>query len=125
MKKSLVKIRAENAVGTVLAHDITRIIPGKFKGVGFKKGHVVKKKDIPELLKIGKQHIYVLNLSEDQLHEDDAALRIAPAICGDNLVWTEPSEGKSTIVSQQAGLSKSMSGGLPGSINWAILSCPP
>jgi len=105
-KKSLVKVRAENAVGTVLAHDITRIIPGKFKGVGFKKGHVVKKKDIPELLKIGKEHIYVLNLSEDQLHEDDAALRIAPAICGDNLVWTEPSEGKSTIVSQQAGLLK-------------------
>jgi len=105
-KKSLVKVRAENAVGTVLAHDITRIIPGKFKGVGFKKGHVVKKKDIPELLKIGKEHIYVLNLSEDQLHEDDAALRIAPAICGDNLTWTEPSEGKSTIVSQQAGLLK-------------------
>jgi molybdenum cofactor synthesis domain-containing protein len=106
MKKSLVKIKAENAVGTILAHDITRIIPGKFKGVGFKKGHILKKEDIPELLKIGKEHIYVLNLSEDQLHEDDAALRIAPAICGDNLAWTEPSEGKSTIVSQQAGLLK-------------------
>ena len=106
MKKSLVKIRVENAAGSILAHDITRIIPGEFKGVGFKKGHVVKKQDIPELLKIGKQRIYVLNLSEDQLHEDDAALRIAPAICGDNLTWTEPSEGKSTIVSQQAGLLK-------------------
>lgn len=50
MKKSLVKIRTENAVGTILAHDITRIIPGKFKGVGFKKGHIVSKEDIPELL---------------------------------------------------------------------------
>jgi hypothetical protein len=63
MKKSLIKIKVENAVGTILAHDITRIIPGKFKGVGFKKGHIVKNEDIPELLKIGKEHIYVLNLS--------------------------------------------------------------
>jgi hypothetical protein len=112
MKKSLVKIKVENAVGTILAHDITRIIPGKFKGVGFKKGHIVKNEDIPELLKIGKEHIYVLNLSEDQLHEDDAALRIAPAICGDNLTWTEPSEGKSNIVSRRDGLFKVDSRGL-------------
>ena len=104
MKKNLVKIKAENAVGTILAHDITRIIPGKFKGVGFKKGHNVKREDIPELRRIGKQHLYVLNLSEDQLHEDDAAMRIAPAICGENLTWTEPSEGKSIIVSEIRGL---------------------
>jgi len=64
MKKGLEKIKIENAVGTILAHDITRIIPGKFKGVGFKKGHIVEKDDIPRLLEIGKQHIYVLNLSE-------------------------------------------------------------
>jgi hypothetical protein len=106
MKKSLVKIETENAVGTILAHDITRIIPGKFKGVGFKKGHIVSKEDIPELLKIGKRHIYVLNLSRDLLHEDDATLRIAPAICGENLKWTQPSEGKSSIVSQRRGLLK-------------------
>ncbi len=47
------KINIEDAVGTVLAHDMTRIVRGKFKGVGFKKGHVVRKEDIPELLKIG------------------------------------------------------------------------
>jgi hypothetical protein len=41
------KVKVENAVGTVLVHDITRIIPGKFKGVGFKKGHIVKEEDIP------------------------------------------------------------------------------
>ena len=104
MRKSLVKIKTENALGTILAHDITRIIPGKFKGVGFKKGHIVSKEDIPELLKIGKRSIYVLNLTRDQLHEDDAALRIAPAICGENLQWTEPSEGKSNIISQTKGL---------------------
>jgi hypothetical protein len=106
MKKGLKKIKVESAVGTILAHDITRIIPGKFKGVGFKKGHIVEKNDIPRLLEIGKQHIYVLNLSKDQLHENDAALRIASSICGDGLEWTEPSEGKSNIVSRRDGLLK-------------------
>ena len=106
MKKSLAKIKTESAVGTILAHDITRIIPGKFKGVGFKKGHMVSEADIPELLKIGKRHIYVLNLSGDQLHEDDAALRIAPAICGENLKWTKPCEGKSSILTRKKGLFK-------------------
>ena len=106
MKKSLVKNKIQNAVGTILAHDITRIIPGKFKGVGFKKGHIVQREDIPELLSIGKKHIYVLSLSEYDLHEDDAALRIASAICGKNLIWTQPSEGKSDILSQKKGLLK-------------------
>jgi hypothetical protein len=99
-------INVEDAVGTVLAHDMTRIIPGKFKGVGFKKGHVVRKEDIPELLKIGKRSLYVLNLSKNQLHEDDAALRIARAVSGNHLEWTEPREGKINIITKVDGLFK-------------------
>jgi molybdenum cofactor synthesis domain-containing protein len=106
------KIPVEKAVGTVLAHDITRIIPGKFKGVGFKKGHVVREEDIAELLKLGKRFLYVLELSADQMHEDDAALRIARAIAGGNLSWTEPREGKSNIVSACDGLLKVNAAGL-------------
>ena len=79
------KVKVEDAVGMVLAHDITRIIPGKFKGVGFKKGHIVQQKDVPELIRLGKKHLYVLNLSTTHLHEDEAALRIAKAVCGDQL----------------------------------------
>lgn len=100
------KVRVEDAIGTVLAHDITRIVPGKFKGVGFRKGHIIQKEDIPELLKVGKQHIYILNLAENQLHEDEAALRIATALCGDNLRWTDTKEGKSNIISTHNGLLK-------------------
>jgi molybdenum cofactor synthesis domain-containing protein len=100
------KVKVENAVGMVLVHDITRIIPGKFKGVGFKKGHIVKEEDVPELLKLGKKHLYVLNLSTNHLHEDDAALRIARTICGKQLYWTEPSEGKSNIISDADGIVK-------------------
>ena len=106
------KIRVEKAVGTVLAHDITRIIPGKFKGVGFKKGHVVQEEDIAELLKLGKRFLYVLELSANQLHEDDAALRIARAVAGNNLSWTDPREGKSNIVSDCDGLLKVNAAGL-------------
>jgi probable molybdopterin binding protein len=98
------QIKIENAIGTVLSHDMTRIIPGKFKGVGFRKGHRITERDIPDLLKIGKRNVFVMELSEDELHEDDAALRIAPAISGANLEWTDPKEGKSNINSKCRGL---------------------
>ena len=106
------KKKIEDAVGTMLAHDMTRIVPGKSKGVGFKKGHIIKKEDIPELLKIGKKHVYILKLSDDELHEDDAALRIAGAIAGEHLRWTDPSEGKSTILSKKDGILKINTEGL-------------
>jgi molybdenum cofactor synthesis domain-containing protein len=106
LETNMKKVKVENAIGMVLAHDITRIIPGKFKGVGFKKGHIVEEKDIPELKKLGKNHIYVLNLSANKLHEDDAGLRIARAISGDRLHWTDPVEGKSSIISNVKGLVK-------------------
>ena len=100
------KVKVENAVGSVLAHDITRIVPGKFKGVGFKKGHIVAADDIPELLKLGKRHLYVLNLSNAQMHEDEAALAIAEAISSKTIRWTNPSEGKSSLIALKSGLLK-------------------
>jgi molybdenum cofactor synthesis domain-containing protein len=103
MKK---KIKVEDAAGLVLAHDMTRITRGEFKGVAFKKGHVVRKEDIPDLLKIGKQYIYVLELNDNQLHEDDAARRIAAAIADTDLEFTDPKEGKINIVARHPGLLK-------------------
>ncbi|MCP3869603.1 MAG: molybdopterin-binding protein, partial [Gammaproteobacteria bacterium] len=100
------KIKVENAVGTVLAHDVTRIVPGEFKGVAFKKGHIVQARDIDALRRIGKLHLYVLDLSPDRLHEDDAAVRICAAICGDGIAWTPPVEGKANMISQADGLLK-------------------
>jgi len=106
------KVTVEDAVGMVLPHDITRIIPGKFKGVGFKKGHVVQKRDVPELLKLGKKHLYVLNLSDAYLHEDTAALRIARAISGKALRWTDPCEGKTNLIVKTDGILKINAAGL-------------
>jgi len=100
------KVRIEDAIGMALAHDLTRIVPGKFKGVGFKKGHIVRQADLAELHKIGKQHLYALELSSERLHENDAARRIAQAICGPKLAKTDPVEGKINMVSQTSGLLK-------------------
>lgn len=100
------QINVEDAVGTILAHDLTQIVPGTSKSVAFKRGHVVRADDIHTLLRIGKKHLYVLDIADDQLHEDDAAMRIARTLCGDNLKWTEPREGKSKIISDIEGLIK-------------------
>lgn len=100
------QINVEEAIGTILAHDLTEIIPGVSKGVAFKRGHVVKVEDIPSLLRIGKKHLFVLDIADDQLHEDDAALRIAHSLCGSELKWTEPREGKSKIITSIDGLLK-------------------
>lgn len=72
------KIPLADAVGTILAHDLTRIDPGKFKGVIFKKGHIVTLDDIPLPKRIGNAHLYILEIGEDQLHADHAGLRLLP-----------------------------------------------
>ena len=97
-------IRVEDAVGTVLCHDITRIVPGQVKGPMYKKGHVVEEEDIGELLKLGKEHLYVWELKEGCVHENDAGLRLAKALCGPGLTLSEPSEGKVKIIAAIDGM---------------------
>jgi molybdenum cofactor synthesis domain-containing protein len=94
------------AEGMVLCHDITEIVPDKFKGRAFKKGHVVRKEDIPKLLNIGKEHLYVWELNESCLHENDAATRIATAVAGAGIVLREPAEGKVELIAAHPGLLK-------------------
>lgn len=94
------------AVGTVLCHDITQIIPGKVKGRAFKKGHIVQAEDIPRLLDIGKENLYVWDLEDGFLHENDAALRIAKAAIGPGINFSEPNEGKVNLNAAQRGLLK-------------------
>ncbi len=100
------EVKVEDAVGMVLAHDLTRIVPGRFKGRLFKKGHVIREEDIPQLLDIGKEHIYILDLQEGYIHEDEAAMRMARAVRGNNVEMTEPHEGKVTLKSAIHGLAK-------------------
>ena len=92
-------IKVEEAVGTVLCHDLTQIIPGEFKGAKFKKGHIIKEEDIPILLSMGKKSLYVYEVDDTMLHEEDAA-RVLLSMCqNDYMEATDVSEGKIEIKS--------------------------
>jgi len=97
-------VRVEDAIGNVLCHDITKIIPGEFKGEAFKKGHIITEEDIPDLLKLGKEHLYVWEMKKGFLHENDAGLRLAQAVKGQGLSMTEPSEGKINLIAEHDGM---------------------
>ncbi len=98
-------IPVNEAVGTVLAHDITEIRPGEFKGRAFRKGHIIREKDVCHLQRLGKEHLFVLNIADDEIHEDDAAHAIAKALMGAGVVIKgEPKEGKIDIIAARDGL---------------------
>ncbi len=97
-------IRTQDAVGHVLCHDMTQIIPGVVKDARFRKGHIVTEDDIPVLLSMGKENLYVWEKTEGMLHEDEAAERLA-SLCGtDNMLWTDVKEGKIELKAEIDGL---------------------
>ena len=87
-------IRTEDAVGHVLCHDMTQIIKDKYKDARFRKGHIVMEEDIPVLLSMGKENLYVWEMTPGMIHENDAAERLL-ALCGQkNMLRSEVKEGK-------------------------------
>ena len=101
------QIRIEDAVGYILSHDVTKIVPGEFKGRLFKKGHIIKEEDIEKLLDIGKEHIYVWEPKENELHENDAATRIKDLVLGEGCTISEEiKEGKIDFFADRQGVLK-------------------
>ena len=101
------QIKIEDSVGCILSHDVTKIVPGEFKGRLFKKGHVIKEEDIEKLLDIGKEHIYVWEPKEGQLHENDAAKRIKDLVLGKGCCISEEiKEGKIDFFANTQGIVK-------------------
>lgn len=95
----------EDAVGMLLEHDITEIRQGEFKGRAFKRGHRVCRMDLDRLRDLGKNNLYVLSLSEDEMHEDDAAFALANALKGEGVaIQGEPREGKINLAASRDGL---------------------
>ena len=87
-------VKTVDAVGHIICHDMTRIIKDVSKDAAFKKGHVVKKEDIPVLLSMGKEHLYVWEKKEGILHENEAA-EILYEICKNDYMKPTPvKEGK-------------------------------
>lgn len=95
-----------NAKGHILCHDITQIIPGRYKGARFRKGHIVREEDIPLLLSMGKEHLYVWEQDENKLHENDAAQILYEISAGSNIRPSEVKEGKIEGIAECDGLLK-------------------
>jgi molybdenum cofactor synthesis domain-containing protein len=98
------KVRVEESLGMALCHDMTKVVPGGYKGAAFKRGHIVRAEDVAELLSMGKEHIYVWEDNAGEIHEDDAAIRLAAAVAGENVEYSAPEEGKSLLFSRCKGL---------------------
>ena len=99
-------VRTEDAVGQVLCHDITQIIPGVVKDAVFRKGHIVTEEDIPVLLSVGKENLYIWEKQEGMLHENEAA-EILRQICqGEHMHPSEVKEGKIELIADCEGVLK-------------------
>lgn len=97
-------VQTVDAVGSILANDVTKIVPGEFKGPLFSKGHVIREEDIAPLLSAGKDVLYVWEQKEGYLHENDAAARLADLLQGDNLERSKVKEGKIVLRSKVNGV---------------------
>lgn len=97
-------IKTEDAIGQVLCHDITQIIPGVTKDAVFRKGHIIREEDIPVLLSVGKEHLYIWENDENTLHENEAAEILRDICMGPGMRATLPKEGKIELIAERSGL---------------------
>ena len=97
-------IDTKDAVGHVLCHDLTRIVPGESKDAQFRKGHVVTEDDIPMLLSMGKDHLYVWEVDENTLHENEAADLLARLCESEHMRRGEVKEGKIELFATEDGV---------------------
>jgi molybdenum cofactor synthesis domain-containing protein len=99
-------MKTEDAVGQILCHDITQIIPGVSKGPVFRKGHIIREEDVPVLLSCGKDTVYIWENDETKLHENDAAMVLYEICRNDHMSASEVKEGKLELIAQVDGLLK-------------------
>lgn len=99
-------MRTEDAVGQILCHDITQIIKGVTKDAVFRKGHIIREEDIPVLLRVGKENVYIWENDENMLHENEAAEILYEVCRGDYMHPTPVKEGKIELVADIDGLLK-------------------
>lgn len=96
------KVKSEEAVGLTLCHDVTGI-RADFKGPVFRRGHVIQPEDVETLLDLGKRHVFIWEDQADEIHEEDAALRLAALAQIENGTFSGPSEGKMVLTAQCPG----------------------
>ena len=97
------KVKIQDAIGMTLCHDITAMVDG-FKGAAFKRGHVITQEDIPKLLDIGKQHVFIWEENAGEIHEEDAARRLSQMTTVNGAHYGSISEGKVQLFADQDGM---------------------
>ena len=102
----LKSVPVAEAVGQPLAHDLTRIVPGQVKETAFKRGYIVKAEDLERLRDMGRNSLYIIELRPDEVHENDAAVRLSRMLAGDGLSFGPPAEGKVNMNAALKGLVK-------------------
>ena len=98
------KVPLNESLGESLGHDVTRIVPGKFKGSVFRRGHVVTPEDLPALRELGKDLVWVGEADPGLVHENEAAARLAYAVAGEGVVAAAPREGRANLRASRDGL---------------------
>lgn len=96
------KVKSEEAVGLTLCHDVTGI-RADFKGPVFRRGHVIQPEDVETLLDLGKRHVFIWEDQAGEIHEEDAARRLAALAQVENGTFSGPSEGKMVLTAQCSG----------------------
>ena len=99
-------MKTEDAVGQVLCHDITQIIKGVTKDAVFRKGHIITEEDIPVLLSVGKDNIYIWEKDDTMLHENEAAQILYDICKNDHMHPSDVKEGKIELIADCDGLLK-------------------
>ena len=99
-------VKTQDAVGHVLCHDITQIIKDVKKGTAFRKGHIVTEEDIPVLISLGKDNLYIWEKTEGILHENEAAEYLRDICMNENMIQSEVKEGKIELIAEIDGLLK-------------------
>ncbi len=101
----ITQIPLEQAVGLPLAHDLTQIdAKNHKKSARFKKGQIITEADLETLRSMGRENLSVMELSPGDVHEDDAAIQLGEALCGENLRVTPPAEGRCNLVAETSGM---------------------
>jgi hypothetical protein len=99
-------VRTTEAAGKILCHDMTRIVPGEIKETRFRKGRIIREEDIPVLLDMGKEEIYIWEAQPGMVHEEDGALFLRDLAAGERIRAEAPREGKVELFAGERGLFK-------------------
>ena len=97
-------IKTEDAVGHILCHDITQIIKDVIKDARFRKGHIVTEDDIPVLLSMGKDYLYIWENDDTMYHENEAAQILCDICISEHMSPSEVKEGKIELKADCDGL---------------------